>query len=93
MMDEEPPWNSDDWEPTLYRYEQIALWAAERIQDGRWPVKSLISEVQLQNYFGVGRPTIRHAMRILREKGLIVTKAGKGSIVISQTGTKGDILD
>lgn len=76
----------------MYRYQQIAEWAEERIRDGRWPAKTVVSEVKLQNYFGVGRVTIRAAMRILRDKGLIMTLPGKGSVVL-ETRPNGDILD
>jgi len=76
----------------MYRYQQIAEWAEERIRDGRWPAKTVVSEVKLQNYFGVGRVTIRAAMRILRDKGLIMTLPGKGSVVL-EIRSNGDILD
>lgn len=83
------PWNEDQWNPEIYRYDQIAEWAEERIKAGVWPARTVISEIQLQGYFGVGRGTIRQAMRLLRERGLIKTLPGKGSVVTS----RGDVLD
>ncbi|MEV4287177.1 GntR family transcriptional regulator [Nonomuraea bangladeshensis] len=38
--------------------------------------------MRLQGYFGVGRETIRKAFVILRDRGLIITKPGRGSVVL-----------
>lgn len=90
MLIDEPDWTDDDWDLTIYRYDQIANWVEERIRDGRYPARTLLSEMGLQTYFGVGRGTIRRAMEILRERKMISTLAGKGSVVI---WTNGDVLD
>ncbi|MCA2185679.1 winged helix-turn-helix domain-containing protein [Nonomuraea cavernae] len=78
----ESPWTADDWNPEFYRYEQIADWIGERIESGDYPPRTVLSEVRLQTYFGVGRATIRKAFAILRERELIITKPGRGSVVI-----------
>ena len=70
-----------EWDPRLYKWEQIANVMAERIEDGTYPTLTLISEVKLQEEFDVARITVRKAMEALRERGLITTKPGKGSIV------------
>ncbi|MFG1823815.1 GntR family transcriptional regulator [Microbispora bryophytorum] len=70
-----------EWDPRLYKWEQIANVVAERIKDGTYPPLSLISEVRLQEEFDVARVTVRKAMEALRGQGLITTKPGKGSIV------------
>ena len=70
-----------EWDPRLYKWEQIANVVAERIKDGTYPPLSLISEVKLQEEFDVARVTVRKAMEALRRQGLITTKPGKGSIV------------
>jgi len=90
MLTNEPPWDDEDWDPTVYRYQQIAAWCEARIKDGRWPAKTVLSEVELQHYFRVGRNTIRQAFALLRERRLIVTLPAKGSVVIP---TNGDVLD
>lgn len=90
MTENEPAWNPNDWNPTYFRYEQIADWVAERIHDGRLPARTVLSEVALQTYFGVGRETIRRAFAVLRERGLIVTKRGRGSVVLDRP--HGDVL-
>ncbi|MEU4570883.1 winged helix-turn-helix domain-containing protein [Nonomuraea sp. NPDC023979] len=75
------PWTEEDWNPELYRYEQIAEWVTAGIRNGTYPPRTVLSEVQLQSYFGVGRDTIRKAFAILRERDLIITKPGRGSVV------------
>lgn len=71
-----------DWDATLYKYEQIAQVLSERIGTGVYPPQTVLSEVALEQEFGVARPTVRLAMKLLREQGLIVTRRGKGSIVV-----------
>ncbi|MDA0640665.1 MULTISPECIES: winged helix-turn-helix domain-containing protein [Nonomuraea] len=81
------PWTEDDWNPEFYRYEQIADWIQQRIEAGEYPPRTVLSEIQLQGYFGTGRTTIRKAFEILRERGLIITKPGRGSVVMRRAGT------
>lgn len=77
-----------EWDETSYRYVQLAAIIRERIRAGVYPPQTKLSEVAFEQEFGVSRPTVRQAMAILREEGLIVTLKGKGSIV---TG-RGDVL-
>jgi GntR family transcriptional regulator len=76
-----------EWDPRLYKWEQIANIVAERIKDGTYPPLTLISEVKLQEEFDVARITVRKAMEALREQELITTKPGKGSIVTPADGS------
>ncbi len=64
-------------------YEEVADQIKEAIYDGRLkPGDRLPSERELCQMFGVGRPTIREAMRILSIMGLTEVNAGiKGSLV------------
>ncbi|MEU4223055.1 winged helix-turn-helix domain-containing protein [Nonomuraea sp. NPDC026600] len=73
-----------EWDPRLYKWEQIANVVAERIEDGTYAPLALISEVKPQEEFDVARVTVRKAMEALRERRLITTKPGKGSIVDPQ---------
>ncbi|RSO05446.1 GntR family transcriptional regulator [Streptomyces sp. WAC 06783] len=52
-----------------------------RITSGEYPPRHLISEVKLEQEFGVARVTVRKATAALREEGLIVTTPGMGSFV------------
>ncbi|MFF8728915.1 GntR family transcriptional regulator [Streptomyces sp. NPDC015171] len=48
---------------------------------GKRPGDPISSEAELCERHGVARETARRAVRILREKGLIETRWGKGSFV------------
>lgn len=63
-------------------FEQIADVIAARIADGTYPPRRRIpSEAAIVEEFGVARPTARSAVRLLVERGLVVTVRGKGSYV------------
>jgi GntR family transcriptional regulator len=61
-------------------YQQVADTIAARITAGRYPIK-LPSERDLAEEFGVAYQTVRHAMAILRKRGLIVSIHGKGTFI------------
>ena len=66
-------------------YEQIAAVLAARIGDGTYPLRRRIpSEADICTEFDVSRPTARAAIRLLVERGLVVTVRGKGSFVVDQ---------
>ncbi|WP_234428473.1 GntR family transcriptional regulator [Streptomyces sp. AV19] len=73
-----------DFDPTRPKWTQIADVVRERIASGQYPTHFMISEVQLQQEFGVARLTVRKVTRTLREEGLIVTTPGMGSFVAKQ---------
>jgi DNA-binding FadR family transcriptional regulator len=50
------------------------------------PGDKLPSEPELMVQFGVGRSTIREAIRILSNTGLLVVRQGSGTVVQSQSG-------
>lgn len=85
----DPTSDEYEWDPLLYKWEQIANEVRQRIKAGTYPQMSVISEVKLQEEFDVARGTIRKVMQTLRADGLITTKAGKGSIVLGA----GDVLE
>lgn len=63
-------------------YEQIAAVLASRIADGTYPPRRRIpSETDLCEEFDVARPTVRSAVQLLRERGLVSTVQGKGTYV------------
>lgn len=71
-------------------YEQLADAIAEQIESGKLaPGQILPSEPYLMGTHEVSRGTVRAAMRVLRERGLIVTRPGKGSFVAPRTGKTG----
>jgi GntR family transcriptional regulator/MocR family aminotransferase len=66
-------------------YRQLELILRRRIAAGEWRSGPLPSVAYLQHEYGVGRDTVLHALRLLREAGLIFTVPKRGSYVASQT--------
>jgi DNA-binding GntR family transcriptional regulator len=63
-------------------YEQAADWIAAHIADGRLEAgEQLPSERYLSDDWEIGYQTMRHAMQVLRERKLIVSRQGKGTFV------------
>ncbi len=72
------------FEPTPLRliYEQVAEHLAARIEAGELPSGSkLPPERELAEQYGVAYNTMRSAMEILRDRGLVVTMHGRGTYV------------
>jgi DNA-binding GntR family transcriptional regulator len=66
-------------------YVQLADILARRIEAGELkPDYPLPSENQLQQAYGVSRNTARHAIALLRERGLVYTVTGRGTYVGQQ---------
>ena len=63
-----------------HSYVQVADDIARRIGAGEISIK-LPSERALADEYQVAYTTVRHAMQILRERGLIVTIHGRGTFV------------
>ena len=63
-----------------HSYVQVADDIARRIGIGEISLK-LPSERALADEYQVAYTTVRHAMQILRERGLIVTIHGRGTFV------------
>ena len=63
-----------------YAYVQVANDIARRISEGEFTAK-LPSERSLAEEYGVAYTTVRHAMEVLRERGMIITVQGRGTFV------------
>jgi len=64
------------------KYAQVIAAVQRRIESGEYPPGSLLpSEHQLSDEFGIARPTVVRALRVLRQEGWIETQQGKGSFV------------
>jgi DNA-binding GntR family transcriptional regulator len=70
--------NADLPEPA---YRQVVAILTGRIEAGEWRSGPLPSVKALQQEFGVGRDTVLHALRLLRDANLIFTVAKRGSYV------------
>lgn len=63
-------------------YRQVATTVRERIESGAYPAGAqLPTEASLVEEFGVARDTVRRAIALLAEDGLVVTSHGRGSYV------------
>lgn len=72
----------DDGAPPGYVYVQMAEHLAGRIEAGEFrPNRPLPSERRLAEAYGVSLGTVRHATRLLRMRGVVVTIRSKGTYV------------
>jgi GntR family transcriptional regulator len=62
-------------------YRQLAGILTRRITAGQWRSGPLPSVKALQDEYGVGRDTVLHALRVLRDADLIFTVPKRGSYV------------
>lgn len=63
-------------------FEQIAFQLEAQIQNGRWkPGEMIPSEAELAKSFSVALGTMRRALQILSEKGVLVRRQGVGTFV------------
>jgi GntR family transcriptional regulator len=70
-----------------FAYVQVANHIAVRIEAGEITHK-LPAERDLAREYGVAYQTVRHAMKVLRERGLIITRQGRGTFVVRDRGTE-----
>ena len=64
------------------KYQRIAEWLQQKIADGTYgPGDKLPSEQELREQFDVSRQTVRSALAVLEEEGLIYGRQGSGSFV------------
>jgi GntR family transcriptional regulator len=66
-------------------YMRVADDITARIHSGELrPGARLLSERDLATHYGVAFHTIRNAMKVLRERGLIVSVHGRGTFVMPE---------
>ncbi|MFJ8023011.1 GntR family transcriptional regulator [Streptomyces sp. NPDC096311] len=72
-----------DREGPVPPYRQIAADLRGQITDGTIPVgRRIPSLVELEATYGVARDTLRKAIQVLKDEGLVETVAGMGVYVI-----------
>ncbi|HTO62151.1 MAG TPA: GntR family transcriptional regulator [Bradyrhizobium sp.] len=75
---------TDKPKPRSSRYRDIATRLQKDIRLGKVDVGNLLpTETELMAKYSASRQTVREALRILRDQGLIVRRAGLGSVVIA----------
>ncbi len=71
------------------RYVQLADLFRQRIIKGQWPPGALVPSIeQLMEEFDVARVTVRQAIALLAEDGLLSPQRGRGTFVTQTGGTK-----
>lgn len=71
-------------------YVQIVDYVTAHIESGDWPPgHRLPAERDMADRWGVAYLTIRRAMAVLRERGLIVSVQGRGTYVRDRAGQPG----
>ncbi|HEX5596448.1 MAG TPA: FadR/GntR family transcriptional regulator [Micromonosporaceae bacterium] len=79
--------------PRQTRVRQVIEQLRQRILAGDWPVGSKIpTEPQLVEAFGVGRNTVREAVRALVHAGVLECRQGSGTYVISTDELSGMVV-
>lgn len=64
------------------KYRQVSAFIRAAVKDGRLKAgEALPSEMALADYMQVSVDTIRAALQVLRDEGVIVTAQGLGSFV------------
>lgn len=67
----------------LSKYEEIYRDLAQKIETGTYKANQLLpSEKQLIDYYGASRDTVRKALNLMSQNGLILKVKGKGSFVL-----------
>lgn len=70
-------------------YLQVAAALRRRIEDGYWQPSEKISTLQeLEDEFQVARVTVRQAVEMLQNEGLVERKQGKGTFVTENVSDK-----
>ncbi len=70
---------------TMAKYQMLAEWIRGRIEEGVFvPGKRLPSELKLQEQFCVSRQTVRKALSVLEEEGVLKSRQGSGTYVVDK---------
>lgn len=71
------------------RYVQLAELFRQRVDKGQWPAGTLLPSIeQLMSEFEVARVTVRQAVSLLAEEGLLSPERGRGTFVTAKAGNK-----
>src|SRR5215468_8575514 len=64
-------------------YRQLAAVLRDRIRNGELPPgRRMPSEKDLHDEFGLARETVRRALAVLRQEGLVEVRQGHGTFVV-----------
>lgn len=84
--------SSGDTKPKAPLYLQVARELKAEIVGGVYPVgSSITTEDELCKRFSVSRHTVREAIRVLRDEGLVASRQGAGTVVVPPRTTGTDM--
>lgn len=67
---------------SVAKYKEICLWIKNRLENGELnPGDKIESEYQLCSLFHVSRQTVRHAIAVLEEEGIVQRYRGSGTYI------------
>ena len=71
------------------RYLQLAELVRQRVAKGHWPPGSMLPSIEhLMQEFDVARVTVRQAIALLAEEGLLSPQRGRGTFVTGKPGAR-----
>jgi GntR family transcriptional regulator len=71
------------------RYVQLANLFRQRVDKGYWPAGSTLPSIErLMSEFDVARVTVRQAIALLADDGLLLPQRGRGTFVTSKAGAR-----
>jgi GntR family transcriptional regulator len=71
------------------RYVQLAELVRQRVSKGHWPPGSMLPSIEhLMQEFDVARVTVRQAIALLAEEGLLSPQRGRGTFVTGKPGAR-----
>lgn len=82
-----------EFDPRRHVWAQVSEDIETRIKDGRISPTQRLTEWGIADEYEIARGTVRRVFQDLRERGVIVTLAGKGSYPAPPPPEGGDILD
>ncbi len=69
----------------MSKYMKIIVWIKNNISEGTFsPNTKLPSEYELMEQFGVSRQTVRKALEVLEEEGVVKSRQGSGTFVMEK---------
>ena len=72
------------------RYYQVYTVLAQRVREGEWtPERPMPTEQDFSAAFNVSRVTIRKALNMLQEEGLILRQQGRGTFAVPPARKQG----
>lgn len=69
------------------KYQKLSNWIKQKIETGEWKSgQKLYSENELSEMFELSRQTVRHAIHVLEEEGLVERVRGSGTYIGRRNG-------